>query len=478
MIKLFALARPIGFGLLLAVSGMSHADEPGKVFNVRAYGATGDGLTLDTRALNQAIEACSKAGGGQVRIPPGRYLTGTIKLCGHMSLYLEAGARIIGTTNLDYYSAPMSSAVMSKAELQSWLKWQRGLIIGYNLEDVQIGGPGVIDGNKVFDPDGEEQQRGPYTINLVECRHLVIRDLEFVDSANYAIFFQATDDVMVRNVEVVGGWDGVHFNGVHEHYCRNVSIIDCQFFTGDDSVAGSYWDNVVIAGCTMNTSCNGLRLMGPARHLTVDHCLFSGPGQNPHRTSSRTNMLSGIILQPGAFHKRDGVLDDVLLSNNTMKDVAAPVTIWTYPNNTVGRITISGLDAIGVYRAAISAESWNDAPITNLVIRNVHIEFVGGGTAEQSKQAVQAPVYDCRSMPAWGIYLRNVDRVTVEDVRLSLTQDDFRPVIMAEQVKLLSFDNVRYSHVSGVTKALVTNRVDKLKLVDTDSSADWKTSEV
>jgi polygalacturonase len=101
----FSLSRSAGLGLLLAAIGLSHAAEAGKSFNVRDYGATGNGVTLDTIALNQAIEACAKAGGGQVRIPPGRYLSGTIQLCSHLTLFLAAGATIVGTTNLDSYTA-------------------------------------------------------------------------------------------------------------------------------------------------------------------------------------------------------------------------------------------------------------------------------------------------------------------------------------------------------------------------------------
>jgi hypothetical protein len=241
-----------------------------------------------------------------------------------------------------------------------------------------------------------------------------------------------------------------------------VNIINCQFYTGDDSIAGRYWDNTVISGCIVNSSCNGIRLIGPATRLFVDHCLFYGPGQQVHRSSGRTNMLSGIILQPGAWDRSEGLLDDVLLSANTMHDVASPVTIWTKPGNPVGRITLNGLNATGVYRSALSVESWSDAPITNVVVRDAHIEFLGGGKAEQASQPVKGPGVDARQLPAWGIYARNVQRLTLEDVRLSLADDDLRPVLVGDGVRDLTLDNFRFTEVPGVAHPLITTNVANL----------------
>jgi len=308
----------------------------------------------------------------------------------------------------------------------------------------------------------------------VNCRRFTIRDVSIVDSANYAVFFQVSDQVEVRNVKFTGGWDGVHFRGAPGHDCHDVNIIGCQFYTGDDSIAGRYWDHVVISGCIINSSCNGIRVIGPATRLTVHDCLFSGPGLQPHRTSReqrRTNMLSGIILQPGAWDRTEGLLDEVLISDVTMQNVASPVTLWTKPGNPVGRVTVNGLNATGVYRAAVSAESWADAPITNLVIRDASIEFAGGGKAEQATQPVRGPGVDSRPLPAWGFYARNVERITFEDVRFSLAHDDFRPVLMAEDVQRLDLDGFKFTRVEGVAQPLRSTNVGRINLRDTDLAA-------
>jgi len=306
--------------------------------------------------------------------------------------------------------------------------------------------------------------RGPHTIVFVNCRGFTFRDISILDAANYAIFFQASDDVEVRDVKITGGWDGIHFRGAPNRWCHNVKIIHCQFYTGDDSIAGRYWDNTLVSGCIINSSCNGLRLIGPATHLIVNDCLFYGPGQRPHRTGGRTNMLSGIILQPGAWDKTEGLLDQVLLVNNTMNEVASPVTIWTKSGNPVGRITIEGLNATRVYRSPFSVESWADEAITNIVLRNAHIEYAGGGTAEQAKQRVKGPGVDARPLPAWGIYARNVQQFTVQEVHLNVAADDFRPVLAAEGVNRLSLEEFKFTQVPGVTEAFLLTNTSKVEL--------------
>lgn len=466
---LFLRAACLAAVFILANPGVA-AEQPSasRVFSVRDQGAVGDGAALDTAAINRAVELCAKAGGGQVLFPPGRYLSGTVHLRSHVTLFFAAGATLIGTTNLTHYQQPTPPAFMPEAR---WGKWHRALIVGESVEDVTITGQGVIDGNKVFDPTGEERMRGPHAIVFVNCRRFTIRDVSIVDAANYAVFFQASDQVDVRNVKFTGGWDGVHFRGAPGHDCHDVNIIGCQFYTGDDSIAGRYWDNVIISDCIINSSCNGIRVIGPITRTIVDHCLFYGPGAQPHRTSGaarRTNMLSGIILQPGAWDKTEGLLDEVLLSNNTMHNVASPITLWNKPGNAVGRVTVSGLEATGVYRSALSVESWADAPVTNLVLRNAHIEFTGGGKEEQARQPVRGPGVDARPLPAWGIYARNVEQLTLEDVRLGCTKEDFRPVIFADRVQRLNLDNFKFTHVPGVTEAFMTTNVGKVNLRDTD----------
>src|SRR5437660_7201991 len=163
--------------------------------DVRTRGAKGDGTTLDTKAIQTAIDECAAGGGGQVLLPPGRYPSGTIRLRSGVTLHIDSGARLIGTTNLTEYVQPIPPDFMPEAK---WGKWHRGLIIAENADDIAITGEGVVDGNKVFDPTGEERMRGPHAVVFVNCHRFTLRDVTIVDAPNYAVFFQATDDAELR----------------------------------------------------------------------------------------------------------------------------------------------------------------------------------------------------------------------------------------------------------------------------------------
>lgn len=399
--------------------------------DIRQQGAVGDGKTLDTRAIQKAIDMCITLGGGTVVLPAGRYLSGSFSLGSGVTLHLETDARLIGSSDLYDYLPPLPAGARLPAKPG---RPRRGLINGDNIENVAITGSGTIDGNKVFNPEGEEKMRGPHTIVFNNCRRVTLSDITVVDSANYAVYFSTTDDVQIRNAKFVGGWDGVHWRGTPERWCKNVSITGCRFSTGDDAIAGRYWENTVISDCVINSSCNGIRLIGPAKQLTISNNEFRGPGKQPHRTSGRTNMLAAILMQPGAWDATTGPLDEVVIENNVMSDVASALTLCAMPGNTVGRITVDGLRATGVYRAALSVESWAENPIDQVVLRRVRIEYAGGGSTIQAGRNIPPPKIDPRSLPVWGLYARNVRKLTLNDVHLTVASADSRPVTNFDRV--------------------------------------------
>jgi polygalacturonase len=427
------------------------------VFSIRDYGAMGDGATLDTNAIQKTIDACAQDGGGLVLFPPGTYLSGTLHLKSRVHLRLEAGATLIGTTDLQHYQ--FFQAPEGTPEARS-PRWHSALILGVSVEDVTISGSGVIDGNKVFDPRGEEKMRGPHTLLFGNSRNIVIRDISVVDSANYALLFEFTSQIEVRNITCTGGWDGVHFRGWIDAPCRDLRITDCQFYTGDDSIAGRYAEQVLIRNCVINTSCNGIRIIGPVKHMIVDDCLFYGPGVEPHRTQDRHNMLSGIILQPGAWGASDGAMEDILISSVTMKNVATPVTLYLRRSgNTAKDITVAGLTATGVYRGAASVESWSETAVENVVFRDIDIEYAGGESHEAGERPAQAPSVDSRSLPAWGFYMRNVNDIRLHDMRLTYKNEDFRPVIHAENVTNLDMNTILFDQPKGIDNPIRLHKV-------------------
>ncbi|MDP8242482.1 MAG: glycosyl hydrolase family 28 protein [Candidatus Hinthialibacter antarcticus] len=461
------LAAPRLF-LILSVGAISLLNltnlEAKTTFAVVEYGAVGDGLTLDTDAINQAISACAEAGGGQVVFTPGAYLTGSIHLKSHVGLTLEAGARIVGSQDLDQYQHP---AIPSGKPESRWGKWHRGLIVGDNIENVSISGAGVIDGAKVFDPKGEEKMRGPHTVVFTGCRNVSVRDVTVIDSANYAFLFFASDDIEFRNVVMKGGWDGIHFRGWKDQPCRRITITGCEFYTGDDSIAGRYWDDVVISNCIINSSCNGIRVIGPADNLIIHDCLFFGPGRYDHRSSKRTNMLAGVNLQPGGWDATEGSSDNIVMSNLTMRDVATPFHFILKPGNTSDGIVVSRVDATGVYRSACTVESWAETPFKNVTFRDVSVRYLGG-ESKATMKTVKSPGVDARPLPAWGFYARNVEALRLENISLKFEEDDVRPVMMMENVNGLDIESLSASRSPHAKKTAIFNDV---KAIQVDAAA-------
>ncbi|MGA2500379.1 MAG: hypothetical protein ABSH20_21765, partial [Tepidisphaeraceae bacterium] len=172
-----------------------------------------------------------------------------------------------------------------------------------------------------------------------------------------------------------------------------------------------------------------------------------GPGRFEHRTSRdkhRTNMLAGLCLQPGAWDKTEGPMDDLAISNVTMRNVTTPLHLSLKPGNVGGRVTIDRMTATGCYLAAASIESWAETPIEHVTLRDVNLSFTGGGTAEQAKLLVKSPPVDARPLPAWGLYVRNVKHLDLVNVRLSLDADDVRPMVICDGVERLTLDALEF----------------------------------
>jgi len=428
--------------------------EQGPVYNVRNYGARGDGSTLDTQALNNAIDACSSAGGGQVLVPVGKYVTGTVHLKSNVTFQLDAGAELVGTTDLNQYE---SFTPPDGCMLPTIANWHRALVLANGAENIAITGQGVINGSNVVDAEGEEGVRGPHAVLFGNCKNVRLRDISVHNAGNYAILLEFTSDVEIRGIKVLGGYDGVHFRGWINNPCRNVTISDCEFYTGDDCIAGWHWQDTLVDRCVLNSASNGIRLFGPAKHVIVHDCLFFGPGRYAWRTmglNSRKNMTSGLCIQPSAWGATEGTVDDVQVSDVVMRDVGTPLHLAAVSPSTIGRITIDRLTATGIYRAAASIESWVAEPIARVDIRDSSLNFVGGFgpvwsdpaeaamsylTKESGK--VEPPGVNPRPLPAWGMYARPVASLNLSDVRIEVDNDDDRPAIIMNDVESLMLDN-------------------------------------
>ena len=219
--------------------------------------------------------------------------------------------------------------------------------------------------------------------------------------------------------------------------------------------------------CLINSSCNGVRLIGPAQGLTFRHCQFEGPGKFEHRTPQnlhRTNMLAGIILQPSAWTPTPGPLEDVLVSDVTMRNVACALHVSTREGSLADRLTFERVTATDVYSAAVSFESWTKEPIGAVTVREMTVEYAPDVVIDPrlgKKPVVQTPIRKPgvgvwnRKLPVWGVYGRHVEQMRLDRVTLRTSDsEDRRPVVLTEDVGQLTVDDLDHSPLPAGVQAI------------------------
>jgi len=288
--------------------------------SITDFGAVPDG-ELQTGKIQAAIDACFLRGGGEVRVPAGRFRTGGIRLRSRVTLHLMQGAVLCGSRNPEDYFGyladkvePLDPERMITGSVwrpardperdnafirKSGSRWNNALIRAINAEDVAIIGEegAMIDGSDCYDEKGEEHYRGPHAIGMHNCRNITLRGYTVTNSANWAhaIFFSR--DITAEDVTVVAGHDGIHLSS-----CDNIAVRRCRFYTGDDCVAGFDDNHVRVRDCDLNTACSGLRFGG--RDVLIENCRIFGPAKYLFRGSlTKEEKSTGVAASSGASHR-------------------------------------------------------------------------------------------------------------------------------------------------------------------------------
>ncbi len=253
---------------------------PSVSLDIKEFGAVGDGKTNDTPAIQQALDRCSVLGGGQVRVPAGEYLTGTVMLHSNTTLHLDPDASLLGSPNLADYS-------LTQVRWEGhWVKGYLGLIAAMDANNIGITGIGKIVGNPAIKGrvDPQNGLRHPALLEFVNCNHLRVEDCVTEQNDMWSIHPVYCDNVLFRNVTVRGGADGIDVDS-----CSRVVIESCTFSTGDDCIslksgrgAEGYaihrpTEDVRISNCTFADShwaCIGIgsETSGGIRNVHIDHC--------------------------------------------------------------------------------------------------------------------------------------------------------------------------------------------------------------
>ncbi|MBR2615134.1 MAG: right-handed parallel beta-helix repeat-containing protein [Clostridia bacterium] len=250
-----------------------------KIFNIRDYGAkTAD--TLQTAAIQAAIDDCFLAGGGRVLVPCGLYWTGGLRIRSGVELYLESGAILKGSLDpKDYFGfledtvepvtvEPVGNTPATGRSAVATSDWCNALIRALDAHDFAIIGEkgSYFDGSNVYNPNGENDCRGPHGISVWRCNNMRFEGYTFLNSSNWCHAIFQSRNITIRNVAVHGGFDGIDIRT-----CDEVLIEDCNLNTGDDAVAGYDNHNVTVRNCKLNSVAMPLRIGG--NNFLVENCV-------------------------------------------------------------------------------------------------------------------------------------------------------------------------------------------------------------
>ena len=408
------------------------------LYNVIDYQVIGDGKTNNTKALNYLMRIAEKTG-GTVYFPAGNYVTGSIFLCSNITLYLDAGAVILGS------ACPEDYPYITQDQAPGYTRGGRcGLIAAFGCKNIAIHGKGTIDGRGYYWWDNvKHDMERPRTINPILCSNISIRDITIVNSPCWTVHPMCCDNITIDGVTIRNPYDSPNTDGINPESCQNVHISNCHMDVGDDCItikSGTETDllqkkypceNITITNCTMAHGHGGVvigsEMSGGVRNIVISNCVF----QNTDR---------GIRLK--TRRKRGGIIQGLIISNIVMDHVQAAITVNEYyfcgadlsdreifdvdkqPINSstpkISDICISGVIARNVIGVGIYMVGLPECPIEDIVMNNVDISVLG---VERGIDAVAAP--NREKSRGEGIFLENADSIAMNAVHLRCPREPY-----------------------------------------------------
>lgn len=409
------------------------------LYDVRNHGVVGDGATNNTDAINRLLKSVGDMG-GTVYFPSGRYVTGSIFLHSNMTIYLDAGAVLLGSECHEDY--PM----ITQEDAPGYTRGGHcGLISAFGCENIAVHGRGVIDGrgfywwNKV-----KSDLKRPRTINPILCTNVSVKDVTIINSPCWTLHPMCCNNVTIEGVTIKNPYDSPNTDGINPESCKNVRISNCHIDVGDDCVtlkSGTEDDllqkqyaceNITISNCTMAHGHGGVvigsEMSGGVKNVVINNCIF----QNTDR---------GIRLK--TRRKRGGIVEDVVISNIVMEHVQAAITMNEYYicgadvndieifdlekreidalTPRISNINISNIIGKDILGVGIYMYGLPELPISDVVMNNIDLSVTG---SEEGIDAVMAPARE-RSKGD-GIFLENVENLEMNTVHITCQNEKYK----------------------------------------------------
>ncbi len=457
--------------------------------NIIDHGAKGDGEFLNTKAIQAAIDQCHEKGGGTVYVPAGTYRTGTIILKSHVSLFLEAGTVILGSTDLKDYPE-IYPAFRSYTDVNYV---DKSLIYAEKAENISICGRGTIDGqgeSTVFDlPGRENYKKRPYLVRMVECHNVLITGISLINSPMWVQHYLACEDLVIEGIKVKSLVN--HNNdGIDIDCCSRVRISNCDINSGDDAIvlkatAPRDCERITISNCILRSRCNAIKLgtesTGGFKDILVNNCVIydtrlaalalemvdGGTADRIQISNISANGAGGAIfirLGNRARHHLDlgsGGGKKYYFGENEKLD---EVGMGEMKNISISNFICTGADSVGCSITGVPGFE-----VRNITLRDIHISFAGEGKGmytigEVPENESEYPEYQMfGKLPAYGIYTRHAMNVSFYNVRLDYGKEEQRPALVFDDVEGLVLDNLKLKDPSGEGPSVDFKNTRKIK---------------
>lgn len=429
------------------------------MISITDFGAQSNEVKVQTSTIQAALNACANAGGGSVIVPPGHYVTGTLKLPSHVSLHVEKGACLMGSSDRNDY--PEVEGGFTDAVGQ---KRNRCLIYSQGATQVGLSGEGVIDGRgSAFD---YEEDGRPFMIRFIDCHDVRVVNLTLRNSPGWVSHYLGCENILIQGVTIHSHTNGNN-DGIDIDSCQRVRIAQCDLDTGDDAIClkstrSTPCANVVVTGCIIRSVWGALKIgtesAGDFRNIIFSDIVIRdthGGGlkiismdgsrlENVMVSNIIMDNVSGpIFIRLGArlrsYHPDQEKREVGVLKNVTLKNITG--TVWEEGYLLYGKLK---------RKAGIIITGVPGHPIENLHLEGIRFRFPGGGTLEDAARQdvpeleTEYPEFPTfHPIPAWGFYLRHIKGLKLRDVELSLRDQDARPAFFSEDVEDFSASDIK-----------------------------------